>query len=247
MSEGFGGPRRVHIMPQGYETERVYESAKMDAADKVILLRHTEQSEPGETCFQEVVSELDGAGIEWDDDECDFFDLADAMETIGGQIQKYPEDTVKVNISTGSKITAIAGAIACMATDARLYYVKAGEYEGRTIAREVDDIIPLPTHPIGVPEEDYLDVLDWIRENSGEDESVKKKALVDYAWELPPLDRYNRSDQRNKYKPVNTEIINPLIENGFIRQRKAGQGKIIWLTDEGKEMFESYNRLLNRV
>lgn len=240
----------MHIAPQGYETERIHLAADQAGADKVVLLVHEDQTDRGEECKQSVIEELEDAGISWDDKECDIFDMYETLYAIGEIIIDHPDDEIMVNISTGSKITAVSGVIASMVTGARPYYVKAEEYEGRTITRGVKDIVDVPAHPIGLPDNQYLMVLEWIRENSeeGDDSYVVKGDLVEYATEaeLLLLSKYNRSELKQMYKPVDEEIISPLRKQGYIEEVRYGQEKRITITEDGERMLDYFNFLLER-
>lgn len=244
----FKGSKRVHIAPQGYETERIYLAAEEAEADKVVLLVEEEQTERGDECQEEVVEHLEEADIKWDDSECDIFDLYETLWTIGEVIHNHHDAEIMVNISTGSKITAIGGVIACMATGCHPYYVHAEEYEGQTITRGMKKIVDVPAHPIGLPDNQYLEVLKWVQENSGDQGYVTKGDLVEFAndAELPLLSKYNRQQIRNMYEPVNDEIISPLRKHGYLDEQPMGQETQISLTDEGELMLEAFNFLLER-
>lgn len=245
----YRGSKRVHIAPQGYETERIYKAAIEANADKVVLLVYEDQTDRGDECQDEVTEKLEEENIEWAQKSCDIFDISSTLHAIGEVIHEHPGDEIMVNISSGSKITAVAGVIACMATGAHPYYVKAENYEGSTVATGVDEIIDVPAHPIGLPNEQFLEVMEWIQEESGSDErGITKGELVDYAQEvdLPLLANYNRSDRRNWYQPVTKEIIEPLRDSGFLEETRIGQEKRIRLTEHGEEMLENFNFLLDR-
>lgn len=245
----FRGSKRVHIAPQGYETERIYKAAIEADADKVVLLVHDDQTDRGNECQDEVVEALEAENTEWAEESCNIFDISSTLHAIGEVVHDHPDDEIMVNISSGSKITAVAGVIACMATGAHPYYVKAEKYEGHTVASGVDEIIDVPAHPIGLPNEQFLEVMEWIRnEGDSDNNGVAKGDLVEYAYEaeLPLLANYNRSAPRNRYDPVNKEIIEPLRNNGYLEETRIGQEKRLWLTEHGEEMLENFNFLLDR-
>ena len=118
-------PRRVHIAPQGFEDERIYIPAIDRDADILVLVGHDEPDETAVQCRERIVDALNEQGIEVQETAtCNLFDLNNSLETLLTLIRdRNPEDTVRVNISAGSKITAIAGMLACMFTDADPYYV----------------------------------------------------------------------------------------------------------------------------
>lgn len=185
---------------------------------------------------------LEEAGIETQTEKCHFFKLYETLNAIARVIDQYSGDEIFVNISTGSKITAIGGAIACMATDAQSYYVKVKGYEGRTISTGVDESVPLNLYPIGLPDNQYLEIMRFLKEN---DAVIKKDVLTfvqDNDFQL--LSRYSRKELKNSYGPVNREILDPLEQHGIIKQQRIGQGIQIRLTDVGEKMLDVFDYLL---
>lgn len=234
--------RSVHIAPQGYETQRVYEPVIEHDADIVVLLLHPKRTNQGDDCKHEVESMLSEANIKCETEDCHFFDLYATLNAIARVIDRYSSEDIFVNISTGSKITAVGGAIACMASDAQAYYVKAQGYEGRTISTGVDEPMPLNLYPIGLPDSQYLEVMRFLRDN---DEVIKKDVLAfvqEHDFHL--LSRYSRSEIKNSYGPVNREILDPLEQHGMIKQQRIGQGIRVGLTEVGEKTLEVFDYLL---
>lgn len=166
-------PRRVHIAPQGFEDERIYRPALKRDADIVILIGHDDSDETARRCRERITEALEEHDITVENEiTCDLFDLADALETILAVIRaRNPDDIVRVNISAGSKITAIAGMLACMFTGADPYYVvpdgydepdEGAEYE--TVSHGMADIKSLPAYPVTEPDRQLIRVLSFIED-----------------------------------------------------------------------------------
>lgn len=228
------GPKRVHIAPQGYEKDRIYGPAIEYNADEVVLLVHRNKTDKSEECRREIVGALTSSSIEYSIRECDIFGFDSTLWAMAELIQEYAEDKVYVNVSTGSKITAIGGIFACMATGATPYYAQMDEYSGETISEGYVGSINLPAYPIGLPNEQYLKILQYIDEQ----ETISKKDLISYTRDFPLLSKYSRQDERNEYEPLNVEIIEPLRRRGFIRQRKLGTERQLELTEDGEDMLK---------
>lgn len=239
---GLQGSQRVHVAPQGYETERIYVPIVENEADQAVLLTHTESTQKGDECLETVTAKLEDADISYDCRKCDLFDMYATLWAFAKTIDRYDRDDVFVNLSTGSKITAISGMIACMGTNAYPYYVKANEYTGETISKGVKDTVQLSAFPIGLPDRQYLEVLEYLDENG----PVAKKDVVEFTQdqEFPLLSSYNRQDFRHLYKPVNREILDPLEERGYIDIQRRGQSKQIKITNEGKETLKIFRYML---
>lgn len=83
------------------------------------------------------------------------------------QIDDHADD-VYVNVSAGSKITAIAGTIACMATGATPTYARPdyGPDDERVpdepLHEAVAETFSLPTYPIGRPSREHVAVLQFV-------------------------------------------------------------------------------------
>lgn len=228
------GPERVHIAPQGYEKERIYKPAVDYDADRVVLLTHREKTSKSKECRREVIGALTSSSIEYRLHECNIFDFDSTLWAMAELIEEFADDKVYVNVSTGSKITAIGGMFASMATGATPYYAQVDEYLGETISKGYDGIIKLPAYPIGLPNEQYLKIIQYIDEQ----DTVSKKDLINYTQDFPLLSKYSRQDERNEYEPLNTEIIEPLRRRGFIRQRPMGTERRLELTDDGEDMLK---------
>lgn len=207
-----------------------------------MLLVHDNDTKKGSRSQSEVEAILDAAEIACTTRSCNFFNLTDMLWAFAETIEAYSKENLFVNLSTGSKITAIGGMIACMATGATPYYVKAEGYRGETISEGAGETVPLNAYPIGLPDEQYLEVLRYLDENG----LVAKGKLVAYVQEeeLPLLSKYDRQEIKQLYDPVNTEIISPLLEREFIAEQRRGQEKQIWITDAGEQMLELFIYLL---
>lgn len=236
------GPLNIHIAPMGYETERVYHPAIENEADFVVLLIHRNQTDKGADCQDRVEEALDEEGIEHEEKTCDFFDLYSSLWAIAELVDGHSEEHIWVNLSTGSKITAISGMIACMATKARPYYVKAEGYRGETISEGVKETVPLSVYPIGLPDRQYLEVLAFLDEHG----DVAKGELVEFVRDedFPLLSQYNRQELKNLYDPVNKEIIEPLLERDLIDEQRRGQEKRIGLTGDGEKTLKVFSYML---
>ena len=242
----FSGPYRIHVAPQGYEDERIYLPANRMDADKVILLVPDEDSEQGKECLATVLKELDELGIDTEEVSCDIFNANEALRAITKIVHQHPNDQIYVNISTGSKITAVNGTIACMLTGATPYYVKAKDYGDETVSKGVDDILNVPTYPLDLPEDQYIKILGFIESREEEGEEVLKKDLSQFAWEegLPLVQDLNREDENNMYDIVNKDIIAPLQERRYISIQQFGNKKLVSLTDSGRDTLEISRYLL---
>jgi hypothetical protein len=251
-------PRRVHIAPQGFEDDRIYLPAIDLEADIVILVRHKSENETGEECYGRIKDNLEDNDIEVDYVSCDIFDLNDSLETILATIRGgNPDDNINVNISAGSKITAIAGMLACMFSDADPYYVvpegynETSEGESRdTVSHGMEDTVGLPAYPVTEPDTQLIQVLSFINEEQPEEgpHGVLLKEIGEYLLEhdLPAVEGSGKSpgEAEQIYHIVNEKIVDPLRKRSLIAQTTLDGGKQIRTTPEGEEMLSLGESLL---
>ena len=242
--------QRVHIAPQGYENDRIHLPAKRLNADKVILLPHDDEDDLAESCRDDISDELDKAGIEMEVEFCDIFNLNDAFETMVETIWSLEGNDIKLNVSAGSKITAIAGMMACMFTSAEPIYVRPEGYGEATVSNGMESVDPLPIFPITEPDYQLIRVLDYIHEEQpdGGIEGVLLKEIGDYLLEtdLPAVQGSDKEPGEGDeiYNITREKIITPLSRQGLVTEQQLKGGVHIRTTSEGEEVLTVGKSLL---
>ena len=240
---------RVHIVPLGYERDRVVVPPVRLGADVVVLVNHA-GDDPADRpdYYTDIYAAFDEAAIQVVEVTADIFDLYDALGTIAGQIQAYAHDDVYVNLATGGKVTAIAGMIACMVTEAATpYYVSAatyGDHQQEPVAQDVTSISNLPTYPIDAPVPEQVQLLAYI----ADEEPVSKKELIAYAerQELPCLADYDGSDPKGKYRKLDTAVLDPLVADGAVSLDQQGRRKVARITPDGENTLRGFRYMIDR-
>ncbi|WP_256392786.1 HFX_2341 family transcriptional regulator domain-containing protein [Natronoarchaeum rubrum] len=232
---------RVHIMPVGYETERVYESAKKYSAEKVVLIKHEQPDDQAEECVDEVERKLEKYDIEYDFAHCDIFDLYDSIGTIAQTISEHANHDIHVNLSTGSKVTAIAGMIACMATNAKPYYVKAEDYGDLSVATGISDINELPAYHMDTPQKQQILILDHLASEG----PLTKIEIIEFGEEhdLPFIANRDISADKAKYGPLE-DLIGPILERDWAKSRRIGREKQVQITERGEDTLKAFRYLI---
>ena len=115
-------PQRVHVVPLGYEYDRILEPITRMRADLVYLLVDERWDA---TYHEELLRELESAVRTLETRRCDLSDVYAVLGTVTTLAAKHAGDDVRVNVSGGGTIAAIGATIACMDvdTDATAYYV----------------------------------------------------------------------------------------------------------------------------
>ena len=237
---------RVHIMPMGYEFERVIAPAENLRADHVVLVGHKkdEQASKGQKYWNKVTEALDDRQVSYTERRCDIFDLYDSMETIAEPLSHHAEDDVYVNLSTGSKVTAVAGMIASVVSESTAYYVKAENYESDAPS-DIVDVVNLPTYPIDAPDHEQVNILRFIQ-TWVENEGPPTKGEIIHFSEQEDLSYIRQNVAgKGKYRLLDTHIIEPLKERGWIEVTKQGRNKILSLTDNGTAALQAFQWMVD--
>jgi len=227
---------RIHIAPVGFEFDRVIIPIKTNKADRVWLLRHAPDKEPTLKYLERIRQELKKEKIECKVAETDLFDLTAVLQQTHEILQKEKNHRVYVNISSGSKVTAIALALACMIWGGIPYYVKPIEYASlnshETISKGVKDIVEVPKFNIHKPDSKHLDVLKIISNAKGK---IKRKILLEELIMNGKI-KSGISDQA-KYNFMNRNYLKPLLDKNYIELSNS----IIVLTEQGKNTLKIFN------
>jgi len=242
---GLNVPARVHIMPVGYEYERIIQPAEEFRADKVVLLGHEEdtQGDQGTEHLENAITALEKQNIEVRAEECDIFDLYSSMGAIAELITAHEGDEVYVNVSTGSKVTAIAGMIASMILECTPYYVRASDYDDEP--KQIDETTELPTYPIDAPYADQVNVMNFIEVMSERKSPPTKGEIIQFS-EYYNQDYITRDvSRKEKYRILDAHMIEPLKQREYIRESSDGRSKIVSLTEQGRGALEAFQWLID--
>lgn len=243
-------PHRVHIAPQGYEDERIFLSALDLDAEKVILLPHDDEDETASMCRETIIEELENEGVDVEVKSCDLFDMGEALEVLLEEIRNQSGNDVKVNVSAGSKITAIAGMLACMFTDADPIYVypkgysrSDDEVQKSTVSYGLEKTVSLPAYPVAKPDHQLIEVLIFIRDNQPDEgpEGVLLKEIGEYLLEnnLPAVRGSDKEPgEAEDIYPSIHQVTNPLIEQGLVDKTQFKNGDHVRTTPKGEEMID---------
>jgi hypothetical protein len=237
-------PDRVHVVPLGYEDPRAVDSVVNFKADRVVLICHNNDDKPATEFRKQVVSELDRREIPCEERECDIFELFSCLSAISQTIHDHQSDEVYVNVSTGSKITAIAGTIASMVMGSTPYYARADYYsDGRP--KGISEVYELPRYPVNSPDTAQNAVLEYVRLHQDEyAEGPTKGRLINFCernqFEFILSDVAGKA----KYRILDTHILDPLKSQNYIQMIKDGRNRRVRLTDHGQSANEAFRYLL---
>lgn len=252
-----GPPQIVHIAPFGAETKRITDPAVEWRANHIILIDYLFPSGPYEHIHDEVLSTLDDEGIEYTIQKYDIEnDLFGAVGAISTEIENHADDLVYVNLASGSKVTAIAGMIAAMTSDAATpYYVKADDAGSvaPSPATNIGDIEEIPRYPMNRPEYQHVAIMKFIAESSrshelGDGEAYQDKTSLYKFGETAGLRFMSGADDVSseaKFGRLDGHIIDPLRTRDYLTVERVGQHRRVMLTELGQNTLRSFEHILS--
>lgn len=234
----------VHIAPLGYEYDRILGPVEKYGVDVVYLLEHEGPSDaPYHDDLREEITDL---GVEVRSRPVDLMDIYDVLGEVTTVVADHADDIVRVNVSSGSKLSAVGAAIACMATEATAYYVHpegypyADEKQRQSYGYESDEV--LPTYPIESPTPDQVAVMEFLSEANTETYTVKKKDVIEYAEEaeLSFIADNQPANDKAKFALLNANVVDPLLEDGYVDVERVGRRKQVTLTETGVHALRAF-------
>lgn len=213
-------------MPMGFEEERVALPLISEGAEKVYFLVQ-EEGDEARSHLNKIYEKLEkeAKNIETKEEKTDIFDYLRLMSTMNRIVK---EETKKgnhlfVNISSGSSISAVAGAyIGAIHEDVTPYYVKVEEYADKRevecpnckkkvkiegpLSKGVTDVQEIQTYRMNPPPEEFIIVLKIIKDSEpriGGEHEIRLKQLIEQMkkanllhgeiWDKEPEEREGRS------------------------------------------------------
>lgn len=223
-------PLRVHLVPVGYEVKRVTEPLIRLKADRAYLFTFT-ATDSAKKYWADVHRTLQSEykSIEVRDRFEDVWDFHRVLALYGSIIREENAsgNLVFVNVSTGTKITAMVGLLSSMFWSTTSYYARTS-YGGGT--EVVHDIAFLPLLRFDVlPREARQVLLDLKRQGR----PIPKEELIRSLRKLELLPTEQALSLPATYRRVDG-LLAPLIERGFAQITGHGRASRIQLTDEGR-------------
>lgn len=237
---------RVHVAPVGFEIDRIVIPARKLKADKVWLLIHENPSEDkARTFVEKIKKQLEKGNIDVVIEHHNRLDLFKIIKSVKGIIEKEKGNSVYVNLSSGSKIQAIACMMACMMFNEQKnivpFYAEAESYlgfEGKQLSTGVKSLMQIPAYQIQIPELRHIQALKIIKEKGGKLTKKDMAMLADKA-KLINVNAGEENYNQVRFASLDKNIIQPLRERWkFIDVEKIGRTRWIKITEEGKNAAE---------
>jgi Family of unknown function (DUF6293) len=247
---------RVHVVPVGFEVERITEPLVAERADRVYLVTRRERNAAA-PFVEEVVRRLRRASGPIDvriagTDPWSVFETLSAYRAIFEAEHRTERGAhgvlpIRVNVSTGTKITAIAGTLACMLWNGEPYYVQVSRswYSDRTPrVRAAHDVIervePVNVYELRSPAPELVEVLEALDRWGG---TLRKRELLrELRLDRPSADGTPAvSPQAQHGRP--RRRLDPLEERwGFVKTEATGPRARVRLTEQGRVALTLFGR-----
>jgi hypothetical protein len=251
---GLKTSKRVHIAPLGFEYDRIIEPVIEYQADQLVLIQYVPSALRSELEHEAIEAALAEHGVDCEFVDTNINDLFDCVATYGSVFDKYSEDELFINLSSGNKITAIGGMIASMVSNGvHPYYVEAEEHGSHQppAPEGVASIDSLPSHFIEKPDLEQLVVMDYIASSDrtnrdGEPYRIKRE-LFEFGEqeELPFMSEYEGDTTKGKFRRLGAHIISPLQNKDYLSVVEVGTQKRVFLTDKGWNTIRAFRYLLD--
>jgi CRISPR locus-related DNA-binding protein len=238
---------RVHIAPIGFEVERITSPLKTMKADRVYLISQF-RDEKATKFIAEIKNKIgvECPGLEVLEDKTDLWDLFSCMKKFREIMneEKHAGNMIFVNVSTGSKVAAIAGTIACMIWDGTPYYQKVeyrNEIPGSTEKAIDNDYFEVPTFLIKHPKAEHLIILEMLVGSNGK---LSKKELIKRLVEKriikKKISEYEEFTEAAKHSQLRAFLEPMEYDFHYVHIESRGRKSIVCITQEGKDALKIF-------
>ncbi len=237
---------RIHIAPLGFESDRIVLPAIDMKADKVwILIHNNPKKTKAQTYLDDIKTRLRENRIDFDIKELDRLNLFSIIKGVKSIIAESENNTYYINVSSGSKIQAVACTMACMMFNEKdnliPYYAQPEnyfEYNGEQMSTGLEKIIDLPQYDIKTPDKKLIQTLQIIKGNENKINKTNLALAVDDK-KIIEIGAKKDNYEQARFTSLDKNIIQPLMKDwGFIKQSKIGRTRWIEITSKGEEALE---------
>jgi hypothetical protein len=244
---------RIHISPVGFEFKRVTEPLIRMQADKIYLVSY-QKNDSGHPFLEMIKQELGNnyKHIKIMEVFVDIWDLYQCIEKFREIIHEEKGNHIYFNVSTGTKITSIAGMLSCMLWDASPYYANL-DYLARenkiTIPSEhIAEIESLPVYDINKPKFEVMLVLDLLKSADGK---MKKSHLISKLEEKGIIrlkDETKKELTKSAKHSQLKAILDPMESDwNYIRVEASGRRSEVFLTEQGRNALKIFGVHQNKI
>jgi len=181
----------------------------------------------------------------------DVYDVLGVTTTVAARHGAGEEDGDRLfaNVSTGPRIAAVGVAMACMIVGARPYSVEPERHRhdvrSEPLTEGVDRTVDLPLYPMDAPTTDQVAVLGRLHERADDNVTTDKWNLIEWARERDlTFLREAGASRTAKYRALETHVLSPLRDRGYVELEDVGRSDTVRLTETGRRVFFAFKHKL---
>jgi hypothetical protein len=177
----------------------------------------------------------------------DVYDVLGVTTTVAARHRAGAEDGDRLfgNVSTGPRIAAVGVALACMIVGARPYSVEPERHRHdrreEPLTEGVERTVDLPIYPMDAPTTDQVAVLGRLHDRAEGNLTTDKWNLIEWARERELSFLREAGESRTaKYRALETHVLSPLRERGYVELEDIGRSDTVRLTETGRRVFFAF-------
>lgn len=242
-------PQRIHIAPVGFEVDRIVLPVLGMRAEKVILIANEPSQDKAKKFYADVQKRLTEEKVDFEIVRTPFFSLKDNINLFTDLIIKNKEQQLWINISSGSKIQALAAFIAVMAAKSQeinvaTYYVEPEKYTEdppeNPISSGCKKVHELPIFPLHTPPKEIQQSVVLLTERPYYKLELAIKLAKANIFNKDLLNLENGKPKNDKARVtlqnmVENRVIQPMLRERYATSEKIGRNIRITITDFGRD------------
>lgn len=240
--------QRVHIVPMGFEEDRVVLPAIELRAERLILLANDSLRDKAGKFREVVIRRLDEASIAHEIRRAPIFSLEETLDLFVTLMRENRTESLFVNVAAGSKIQALAGCLAAMIVRTEgipvsVYYVEPKRYKDHPpktpLSFGLEQIVEIPPLTLPTPPSVVKQAMQLLID--------RPFSKLELALALVKRGELDASKVDGKGSPLNErarvslqsavdqKAVQPLLSMGFATAQKRGKHVIVAITESGRQ------------
>lgn len=211
----------------------------------MVLIHNDLNDDRAQTYENEIKKECNKAKISVEVIKSNRKDIFKILQSVKKIIQTEEKNDIYVNVSSGSKIQAIACMMACMMFNDHEnlipYYAEPESYPIQKEKQQsvgLKNIIELPKYQIQIPKQEIVSALKIIKESNNKI-TKKEMAKLAEAKKLIIVNAKEENFEQARFASLDKNIIQPLVDHWkFVEVVKVGRTRWVKLTQEGLNAIE---------
>jgi Family of unknown function (DUF6293) len=237
---------RIHIASVGFQIKRITEPLIRERADKVYLITHS-RDDKASSYLEKILKILcKEKFLKIEKRTTDIWNLFECLQTYKEIIRaEEGHSHIYINVSTGSKVTSIAGTLACMIWKGTPYYVHI-KYDDKKDPEDglpdenVISLLQIPVYSINKPRPESITILQIISRYKGA--KIKKSRLIEELEQKGLIDKnLSSAAKHSKLKGLLSPIsISGGLDNPLVQVEYKGRQSNVMLTTQGESTLKIF-------